>query len=124
MQEIDIYYIDNLAKRDQKLLNLESLIENKRAMLLEKQKNLKKSVKENEFLEMVRNDYQRYYNHIIGQKQDQIKAMNLLTDYVNDLIVTGKMTDEDIKKAKYDQIKLVEEMGTIKQSLEPLLSRV
>ena len=123
MQEIDIYYIDNLAKRDQKLLNLESLIENKRAMLLEKQKNLKKSVKENEFLEMVRNDYQRYYNHIIGQKQDQIKAMNLLTDYVNDLIVTGKMTDEDIKKAKYDQIKLVEEMGTIKQSLEPLLSR-
>ena len=123
MQEIDIYYIDNLAKRDQKLLNLESLIENKRAMLLEKQKNLKKSVKENEFLEMVRNDYQRYYNHIIGQKQDQIKAMNLLTDYVNDLIVTGKMTDEDIKKAKYDQIKLVEEMGTIKQSVEPLLSR-
>ena len=117
MQEIDIYYIDNLAKRDQKLLNLESLIENKRAMLLEKQKNLKKSVKENEFLEMVKRDYAKYNDYIVQQKREQIQAFEILKKYVDDLNATNKLSKYNIMDAKVEQQKIMAEIESIRKGL-------
>jgi len=118
---MDIYYID-LAQRDQSLKHIEAQIESKRAMLLHKQKLLKESSKENEFLATVKNDYQRYYDYIIGEKRDQMKAMNLLKEYTEDLILTGKLTDNDIQKARHDQKSLMQEMGYIKKDLDEIVN--
>jgi len=112
----------NLGEKDMLLQNVEAQIEAKRAMLLKKRQHLEHASKENEFLGMVKNDYQKYYDYIIGQKKDQIKAMNLLKTYVDDLIVTGKMTDADLQNAKQDQISLMGEVGKIKKSLDEIVS--
>jgi hypothetical protein len=96
-------------------------MDEKRKMLLEKQKTLQQTAKENEYLEMVRNDYRKYYNHIVKQKEDQINAMNYLNQYIDEIIVNGKLTDVDLENAKMEQDELIQEMGNIKGKLDEII---
>lgn len=110
-----------LAERDLYLVHIETQMEDKRRMLLEKQKTLKQIARENEYLEMVRNDYKKYYNHIVKQKEDQIRAMNYLNQYIDEIIVNGKLTDIDLENAKLEQDELIQEMAQIKGGLDEII---
>jgi hypothetical protein len=110
-----------LAERDLYLVHIDTLMEEKRKMLLEKQKTLQQTAKENEYLEMVRNDYRKYYNHIVKQKEDQINAMNYLKQYIDEIIVDGKLTDVDLENAKMEQDELIQEMDNIKGKLDEII---
>ena len=110
-----------LAERDLYLVHIDTLMDEKRKMLLEKQKTLQQTAKENEYLEMVRNDYRKYYNHIVKQKEDQINAMNYLKQYIDEIIVDGKLTDVDLENAKMEQDELIQEMGNIKGKLDEII---
>jgi hypothetical protein len=110
-----------LAERDLYLVHIETQMEDKRRMLLEKQKTLKQIARENEYLEMVRNDYKKYYNHIVKQKEDQIRAMNYLNQYIDEIIVNGKLTDIDLENAKLEQDELIQEMADIKGGLDEII---
>jgi hypothetical protein len=110
-----------LAERDLYLVHIDTLMDEKRKMLLEKQKTLQQTAKENEYLEMVRNDYRKYYNHIVKQKEDQINAMNYLNQYIDEIIVNGKLTDVDLENAKMEQDELIQEMGNIKGKLDEII---
>ena len=110
-----------LAERELYLVHIDTLMDEKRKMLLEKQKTLQQTAKENEYLEMVRNDYRKYYNHIVKQKEDQINAMNYLKQYIDEIIVNGKLTDVDLENAKLEQDELIQEMGNIKGKLDEII---
>ena len=110
-----------LAERDLYLVHIDTLMDEKRKMLLEKQKTLQQTAKENEYLEMVRNDYRKYYNHIVKQKEDQINAMNYLKQYIDEIMVDGKLTDTDLENAKMEQDELIQEMGNIKSKLDEII---
>jgi hypothetical protein len=110
-----------LAERDLYIVHIDTLMDEKRKMLLEKQKTLQQTAKENEYLEMVRNDYRKYYNHIIKQKEDQINAMNYLKQYIDEIIVNGKLTDVDLENAKMEQDELIQEMDNIKGKLDEII---
>jgi hypothetical protein len=110
-----------LVERDLYLVHIDTLMDEKRKMLLEKQKTLQQTSKENEYLEMVRNDYRKYYNHIVKQKEDQINAMNYLNKYIDEIIVNGKLTDVDLENAKMEQDELIQEMGNIKGKLDEII---
>ena len=110
-----------LAERELYLVHIDTLMDEKRKMLLEKQKTLQQTAKENEYLEMVRNDYRKYYNHIVKQKEDQINAMNYLKQYIDEIIVDGKLTDVDLENAKMEQDELIQEMGNIKGKLDEII---
>ena len=109
-----------LAERDLYLVHIDTLMDEKRKMLLEKQKTLQQTAKENEYLEMVRNDYRKYYNHIVKQKEDQINAMNYLKQYIDEIMVNGKLTDVDLENAKMEQDELIQEMDNIKGKLDEI----
>ncbi len=110
-----------LAERDLYLVHIDTLVDEKRRMLLEKQKALQETAKENEYLEMVRNDYKKYYDYIAKQKEDQIRAMNYLNEYIKEIIVNGKLTDADLENAKMEQGELIQEMGQIKRTLDEIV---
>jgi hypothetical protein len=110
-----------LVERDLYLVHIDTLMDEKRKMLLEKQKTLQQTAKENEYLEMVRNDYRKYYNHIVKQKEDQINAMNYLNQYIDEIIVDGKLTDTDLENAKMEQDELIQEMDNIKSKLDEII---
>ena len=109
-----------LAERDLYLVHIDTLMDEKRKMLVEKQKTLQQTAKENEYLEMVRNDYRKYYNHIVKQKEDQINAMNYLKQYIDEIMVDGKLTDTDLENAKMEQDELIQEMAHIKNKMDEI----
>ena len=88
---------------------------------MEKNKYLQKVAKENRYLEMINNDYQKYYNYIIKQKRDQINAMNYLKEYLDILMIEGKLTDQDLEDARQQREHLLIETGKIKQTLNELI---
>jgi hypothetical protein len=111
----------DLGQRDNYLSQIEQQIKNKRAFLLNKRDKLKHLSKENEFLVNVRNDYQNYHNIILKQKQDQIKSMELLNQYISDIMVSGKLTEQDIKNQKQERDMILREMDKIKKDLDGLI---
>ena len=107
-----------LAERDAALIKIESQIEAKRKMLMEKRKSLEKVSKENDLLKLVLKDYNKYYDALKREKEKQFNAMNLLNDYVGDIIKSGKFTDADIMRAKEDQQLILDELKHIRKDLD------
>lgn len=111
----------NVADRDNYLNQIEQQIQMKRRLLLEKRKYLEENVKENHFLENVRNDYKKYHDFILKQKQDQVKSMQFLNQYIDDLMVSGKLTEQDIVNSKREKQEIRSEVDKIKKDLDGLI---
>jgi len=116
------YENPNIMQKDQQFLYMQQLIEQKRAMLMQKQKHLKKAAKQNQFLEVVKSDYAKYYDYIAQQKREQIQALELLNKYVQDLNATNEMSKYNIQDTKAEQQKIMAEIGTIKKGLNEIMS--
>ena len=111
-----------LEKNDEKFMHIQELIDTKRNFLLEKQKKLRFITKQNHFLEEVKNDYSKYYGYVAEQKQNQIKALQLLENYISDLTKSGSLTRHNIEDAKEEQRKILREMKQIKRSLDSIIN--
>jgi hypothetical protein len=112
----------DLASRDEHLQNIQKQIIAKRQLLLDKQKMLKDTSKQNHFLKEVYDDYGKYYIFIMKQKEQQISAMNTIKEYLNDIIVSGKLTNKDILLAKKEQKKILAEINNVKSSLNEIVN--
>lgn len=111
-----------LRERDEQFMKIQELIKLKRNLLYDKQKNLRKISKQNYFLESVKDDYSNYFNYINQQKIDQIKALELLNEYINDLTYSGKLTKNNIEDAKEEQKKILREVKHIKTSIDNIIN--
>ena len=108
-------------EKDLLLLQIQHQIHAKRDFLLQKQKYLNKMEQQNNFLREVKNDYAKYYNYILKQKQEQMEALDMLKQYVHDLTVSGSLSKQNIKDAKLEQKRILREMKNIKKDLDVLV---
>jgi len=108
-------------EKDNKLLELQKIIEYKKNMLIEKHKHMRTILKQNEFLEVVKNDYNEYFTYIRQQKQDQIKALELLNNYIKKLLLNDALTKYNIEDAKEEQNKILNEITQIQKNLNELI---
>ena len=111
----------DLASKDQQFIQLQKLIEFKRKMLLDKQIKYKKISKQNHFLEEIKNDYSNYSNYIMKQKPEQIQALEILHNYVKDLTISGNLSKQNVKDARYEQKKIIKELKSIKHNLDDVI---
>jgi cell division septum initiation protein DivIVA len=111
----------NIAERDLYLLQIEKEIKIRRKRIFDNQIKIQDISKQNQFLNIVKNDYYQYYNTIIQQKQDQLKALELLNQYIEDLSFTGKLSKQNIKDSLYEQKKIFFEIKKIKRGLDELI---
>jgi len=114
----------HLENKDQKLLQIENLIDAKRKMLIDKQKKFKNLTKENEFLNDVKQDYNKYYGYIVKQKEDQMSALTLLNGYIKDLTTSGTLSKNNIEDAKNEQVKILTEINSIKKGIDDIIGGV
>jgi hypothetical protein len=112
----------HLVKSDERLLQIEELINAKRKMLLDKQKKLRFISKQNLFLDAVKNDYTKYYNYIAQQKHQQIQALDLLNNYIHDLTISGELSKHNIEDAKFEQARILREVKSIKNGLDDIIN--
>ena len=110
-----------LAERDLYLLQIEKEIKHKKGSLVKKKKELDKKHKLNHYLSDVKQDYTKYYDFIVGEKQQQYNALLLLKEYMNDLIKTEQLVDEQLRTAKYDQKDIVKEIDKVKAELDEII---
>ena len=129
-QEVPIFMQENmqqnqlpdLAEQDEHFLHIEKLIDAKRKMLHDKQKKLKFISKQNRFLDVIKDDYSKYYSYISKQKEDQIKALEILNKYIHDLTISGKLTKHNIDDANFEQEKIFREIKSIRKGLDDIIS--
>ena len=100
---------------------IQDLIETKRQFLINKKKKLRFILNQNKFLETVKDDYHKYYSYISQQKNEQIRALKLLDEYINDLTISGKLTKHNIEDAKEEQVKILREVNSIKNELDSIV---
>ena len=110
-----------IRENDERFIHLQELIEAKRNMLVNKQKKLRFIAKQNRFLDAVKNDYEKFSGYITQQKRDQIKALEILDEYIKDLTISVKLTKHNIEDAKEEQSKILKELNSIKESLDSII---
>lgn len=111
-----------VAERDFYLIQIEKEIKIRKKKLFENQKKIQDISKQIEFLNFVKDDYTNYYSVIIQQKQDQVKALELLNDYISDLSNTGKLSKQNLKDSLYEQKKILLEIRKIRKGLDELIN--
>ena len=109
-----------LAERDLHLLQIEKEIENKKKLLIKKKKDLEKTHKLNHHLSSVKNDYSKYYDSIFSEKYQQHEALTLLKEYMNELIESNDLVDEQLRIAKHDHKDIVKEIKKVKDEIDEL----
>ena len=112
----------DLAKRDKKLANLEAQMYAKRFLLIQKRRALANAVKQNNFLEEVKKDYDAYYKHIVEQRQEQIDAMEYINNYITEISNEGNLSDEKINETKIQQEWILSELRKIKSELDEIIN--
>jgi len=110
-----------LTQKEEQFTHLQDVIEAKQKMLSDKHKKFNFISKQNQFLDGVRNDYSTYYNYISQQKQDQIKALRILDEYMNGLAITEKISKHNIEDAKVEQAKIMREINSIQKGLNSII---
>jgi len=110
-----------IRENDEKFMHIQEIIEAKKNMLLEKQKKLRFISKQNAFLNEVKNEYENYYGYIVQQKNDQIKALTILDNYIKQLTISGNLTKHNIEDAKQEQSKILRELNSIKKNLDSII---
>ena len=110
-----------LAKRDLYLFQIQEEIKNKKSLLIKKKKELDKKVKDNIFLKNVQEDYTKYYQYILKEKQQQYDALLLLKEYMGDLKKTEKMMNSQLLTVKYDEKQIMDELDKVKKELDELI---
>ena len=114
--KVDLREVPSFTKDDE-LMSVQELIDQKRKYLLEKQMYIQHLEKQNKFLREVQNDYNTYNQYMVKQRQDQILAMHILNEYVQDLAISGKLTKTDLEDARQEQANILGEIGKLKGSL-------
>lgn len=109
-----------LAERDLYLLQIETEIKNKKKLLVKKKKDLNIKIKLNHYLSGVKEDYCKYYDYIFNEKKQQYNALILLKEYINDLIKTEHLVDEQLRTAKHEQKSIIKEIDQLKFELDEL----
>jgi hypothetical protein len=116
--------IHDMQLHDTQLQHIHYLIDKKKKMLLKKQHYLSKVQKQNTFLKGVHEDYVKYNDYIIKEKQDQLKAFEMLNQYIDSLTKTGKLTTNNIKDAEYEQHKIMHEIRSIQSNLDKMIDKM
>jgi len=113
-----------LAERDIYIMHIENQVNLKKKLLFEKSQSLGKNVKFNNILQHIRNDYQKYYDYIIQQKKEQMQALNILNNYIQELSSNGNLSENNIIDAKFEQKKILNEIKAIKNNMEQFLKQI
>ena len=112
---------DNVAQKDLKLLQLEEEIKKKKTFLLKKRKELEKKEDLNQYLAIVKKEYDNYYEEEVETKKKELNAMSILNYYMIYLENQNHLVDNQLIVAKYDKKHISKEINKIKKELDNLM---
>jgi hypothetical protein len=109
-----------LADRDLKLLQLDEEIKKKKELIFKKRLELEEKKDLNPYLEVVNEDYKKYYEGEVDKKKNELTAMTVLNDYISYLEDANHLINNQILTAKHDKKEILHEINKIKKDLDNL----
>ena len=107
---------------DEKFTHLQEQIEKHEHLQLTNSINLNALTKENHFLEHVREDYKKFSDIIVRQKRDQVKALEMLDEYISG--ITKDLSKNNVDDAKYEQKRIMKELREIRENLDTITDNI
>ena len=110
-----------IAKNDQRFTRLQNELEVKRADLRNRLRELQSIQHENKYLSGVIADYNKYYNVIKHQKQEELAALQMISQYIDSVAASTTLTEDAIQQSKRQQHELLDKADKIKKELDEVL---
>jgi Na+/phosphate symporter len=110
-----------LDERDMMLIQLENAKQKTKSVLLEKHFHIGKKAKENIYLGGVAREYSRFYDELLKQREDQIRALKTLYEHIEDIKET-KITALEKKELEKEQRLINKEIDELEKVKKELLN--
>jgi hypothetical protein len=112
----------NTAERDKKLNKIEEELKNRKNLLVNKFKDIKKSQRENEYLVEVVSEYNIHFEKELKNLETQLKNLDILTKDNDRLAVELSTNNKDdlLKNLKLDQREINNLMTQIKKEIKKI----
>ena len=110
-----------IAIHDKILDDLQNELKNKKDMLKNKYETLNTVKDSNEFLSDVLEDYDKYYNYILEQKQQQEVTMKNIIYHIDKIIKEENLSNESLLEAKKEQTNILNEIDKIKNEIDDII---
>ena len=121
MIPIEETYANATRKKDLKIYRMKDLLDKKRKLMFEKEREIKELGKQNSFLETVVHDYENYNTVILEEKIKQKKALKILSDHIREISKNIKSDEFKLNRVKVDQTLLLDEIQNIRDEIEYIL---
>ena len=122
MIPIEETYANATRKKDLKIYRMKDLLDKKRKLMFEKEREIKELGKQNSFLETVVHDYENYNTVILEEKIKQKKALKILSDHIREISKNINSDEFKLNRVKVDQTLLLDEIQNIRDEIEYILS--
>ena len=113
-----------IAVKDNLVYQLECEINNRKHLLLENFKLLKKNQMENNMLGEVYDEYKSYYDYIVKMNEDKRILLENLNKYLDELILGNQLTEEEIMANKIQQKEILGQLDNIRDELNQIVGKV
>ena len=110
----------DLATRDKVIELLRSEINKTQDTVIDYLEEAKNVQNENAFLESVTNDYKRYHNYILSEKERERKQLQTLMGYLDKVLQEAGLSAEMANRARFQQNQILGEMDKIKGELDKI----
>jgi len=100
---------------------IEEEIKNRERSLRETYKDLQTTALENKLFQSILNDYEKYYNYIVNEKQQQHDAFKQISDHLDGLEFESTLTKDETDNLKNDQKEILSRLSFIRNELDDLV---
>jgi hypothetical protein len=114
-------YANATRKKDLKIYRMKDLLDRKRKLMFDKEKEIKELGNQNSFLETVVDDYKKYNTAILEEKIKQKKALKILSNHIREISKNIKNDEFKLNRVKMDQTALLEEIEHIRDEIAYVL---
>ena len=112
----------DIAIKDTLIKQLQQAIKENQDGVLVQMKELDTVQKDNRFLQSIYEDYKRYQNYIIKEKEREKRQMETLVHYLEKIIMETNLTDAMTKRAILEQNHILGQLDNVKSELDKLVS--
>jgi len=110
----------NLLERELLARQLQMEISRNNASLISGLHQMERMRHNNKFLEDIYNDYKRYHDYILLEKQKKKLQMEFILEYLENSIEGKELSEEMLSRAKFERKNILQSLNSIRDDLNEL----
>ena len=117
---MEIYIYMDILGKELLARQLQMEITRNNAALIQGLHRMEQMRHNNTFLEDVYNDYKRYHEYILLEKQKQKVQMEFILEYLENSIEGKELSEEMITRAKFERKNILRSLNSVRDDLNEL----